>query len=167
MSKKYRLELQNSVTGINFYQSVPKSQSDKIIRYPGSKRDADSVMTNALTFEQNPIAQSKASLSSILKNYEYNAEVEAFIALYPFLQSTLLQAYQQVHSIFGASLEKIVLKVVHDPEIPNYEHLVGYVWADASIEEARQMLDEFDDNWYLSLSYEKRRIFYFTIRAKK
>src|SRR5262245_3211687 len=101
-------------------------------------------------------------LSSKLKHFQYDAEVETFITVHPFLQSTLIEAYKRVQSIFGTNLEKIVLKVVHDPEIPNYEHLVGYVWANSSVEDARKMLDNFDNNWYLELEYEKRRIFYFT-----
>jgi hypothetical protein len=112
------------------------------------------------------MSEQPISIELSLKNYKHDAEVEEYLVLHPLLIPVLAEAYEKIIKYFGHEIE-VVLKLVLDPEIPNFEHLVGYIWTETGVEEAHEHLDAFDDEWYLSLAYELRRLFYFTIRTKK
>jgi hypothetical protein len=112
------------------------------------------------------MSEQPISIELSLKNYKHDRDVDEYIALHPFVRPTLIEAYEQVIKFFGDEVE-VVLKLVYDPEIPNFEHLVGYIWTETSVEEAQETLDKFDRSWYLSLSYELRSKLYFTIRTRR
>jgi hypothetical protein len=75
-------------------------------------------------------------------------EVKSFLAAHPNLKDYLFETHEQIERFFGNSALEICLKHDSDPE-EDYEGLFVIVETHLSPEEALDLLDKFDDEWFL------------------
>jgi len=75
------------------------------------------------------------------------AEVLGFLERHPFLVSLLLEAYGQIGNYFPGS--QIFLEVLTDPEAFNDYQLIASIATNLGPDEAIDMLEQFDENWWL------------------
>jgi len=75
-------------------------------------------------------------------------EVKSFLAAHPNLKDYLFETREQIERFFGDSALEICLKHDSDPE-EDYEGLFVIIKTHLSSEEALDLLDKFDDEWFL------------------
>lgn len=91
-------------------------------------------------------------------------EVFEFIESHPYLLAVLLEAPEKIRRYFPD--EKLGLKVVYDPEIVNYVHLVLSIdLTNLDPYEAMDKEDELYENWLRKLSPQVRDKFYSILGA--
>ena len=89
-------------------------------------------------------------VEAVAQQFDVEAEAADFLSQHPHLYPVLLESVEQIHSIFGQDVE-LQLRLVKDPEIPNYQILFCYIWVSMSVGEALEKLDAFEDAFYLAL----------------
>jgi len=98
----------------------------------------------------------------ILKN---RIEVNRFLGKHKELFGVLFETYMQIKNIFGENIVELSLKLENDPE-EDYEGLFVTINTNLSPEEALDLLERFDDEWFLDrVSGEISSIFTVTVRA--
>lgn len=105
------------------------------------------------------ISQSDIEYLEKLYIFRDQKEVIQFLEEYPFLLAVVLEAPNKICRYFPD--QKLLLEVVHDPEIINYVHLVlSIILTDLDPDEAMDKEDELRQDWLRGLSHEVREHFY-------
>ncbi len=89
--------------------------------------------------------------------------VAAFLEKHPFLILFLKEAYCEIQRVFGSQI-KVMLEIVHDPEIPHTSELIGYISSQLAAEDAVDKLVQLDAEWFLDQSHQVRRKFNFNLK---
>lgn len=76
------------------------------------------------------------------------AAVRRFLRTHSQLVEVLLDAYVYLQRHFGPD-PQVVLEVVGDPEVDDWDELFAYVLTSLSVDEALAQLDRFDEEWFL------------------
>ena len=74
-------------------------------------------------------------------------EVRAFLAEHPFLEAILAEAATQLRDYFPVA--PLGLRVRHDADGHDPAYLVLYATTHLDAKAARDLMDEFDDKWWL------------------
>lgn len=89
--------------------------------------------------------------------------IDDFPALRDFLHgkmhlvSVLVSAYFQIDKFFDDKVQRKTLSVIDDPE-EDYRGILVKIYHSTFIEEAQEMLDAFDDKWWLDLDPSIRNL---------
>lgn len=86
----------------------------------------------------------------LAKDYEIHnpKEVGEFLGNNLFLLDLIGEIPSQIRKYFGKK-QKLVLEFFLDPEDPNWHRLHILVPTNSSVDEARTLMDKFDENWWL------------------
>lgn len=98
--------------------------------------------------------------------YTFNqpARVTDFLITRDDLVKILVESYRQIKKIFSNQFLDILLEYSSDPE-EEFDGLLAVVRTKLSPSESLELLDKFDDEWFLdSVDYESRSIFSVTVR---
>ncbi|MFH1860843.1 MAG: hypothetical protein ABH870_07545 [bacterium] len=79
-----------------------------------------------------------------------NKEIIDFIGKYDFLLSILMEAPREIYRIFPRDDVKLELELHHDPE-EDYDELFVVIKSPYSPLEARKLMDELDETWFLNI----------------
>jgi len=82
-------------------------------------------------------------------------EVKEFLLTHDYLINPLFEAHKHIREIFGESVE-ICLEIHRDPE-EDFEGLFIVVKTNLSLSQSLELLDEFDEEWWLDVDYEIRK----------
>lgn len=88
----------------------------------------------------------------IIDNY---SEVTTFLNKHYSLIETLMEIPLQIERIFGKNIKELLLVLDRDPE-EDFEGLTILVMTDRSPETSLDLLDKFDEEWWLDLDAEIR-----------
>jgi len=123
-----------------------------------------------------PIRESGEELSVFLKpikdiellesiyTFSTSNDVKRFLLSHDFLIDALFEAYRQIKSLFGENVVEVSLEYDRDPE-EDFEGLFVVVKTNLSPEESLDLLDKFDEKWFLdNVSGEIGSIFTVTVR---
>lgn len=75
-------------------------------------------------------------------------EVREHLNRYPFLINLLLEAYEQINSVFGHNT-KIRIETTQDPDSDIADKLFIYICVDMDVDKATDLLNIFDNKWWL------------------
>ncbi len=91
-------------------------------------------------------------------------EIKFFLSANYKLMEILLEAYKHIKRIFGEKVVEVTLEYDRDPE-EDFEGLFVIVSTNLSPEESLDLLDRFDEEWFLdNVSNEIGSIFSVTVR---
>lgn len=99
------------------------------------------------------VAAAQVEALDRLFTFTCRLSVQRFVVEHPFLVPLLVEAYEQIRSYFPSAL--LYLDVVSDPETggdapgSDTEQLVLSIMTDLGVDEAMDMLDCFDHDWWL------------------
>ena len=96
----------------------------------------------------------------IFENYK---EIKNFLVTNDFLIEILFEAHKQIKRVFGEHIVEICLEHDRDPE-EDFEGLSAIVKTNLSPELSLDLLDKFDEEWFLSIDDEIRIIFTVMVR---
>lgn len=87
----------------------------------------------------------------LAREYEIKnpSQVAAFLSENLFLLDLLKEIPAQIRKHFGAA-QKVTLEFLLDPEDPGYHRLHALIPTELSVKESMQLLDRFDEEWWLS-----------------
>lgn len=92
------------------------------------------------------------------------AEIRKFLWTHKDLIGTLLEAHKQIKRVFGENMIEVYLEYGRDPE-EDFEGLFAVIKTNLSPEESLDLLDRFDEEWFLdNVSNEIGSIFTVTVR---
>jgi hypothetical protein len=91
-------------------------------------------------------------------------EVRGFLEENPFLIPLLQEAHIHIKKLFPNS--DVVLEVVTDPEIAGEKDLVAFIVVGENVEDASEMLDRLDEEWWLDALDRAQGQFHITLEFK-
>jgi hypothetical protein len=131
--------------------------AERSLEYKDSAYSLDSlsrIVTNqSLSPEQIAKSQSKETnekVNFLSQKYEIKKtdEVKSFISKNRFLISLLEEIPNKIFQYFGNE-QKFALEVFYEPDFPQSSELWVSVLTELSAEEARSIMDKFDEDWWL------------------
>jgi len=137
---------------------------DAIIAYP--ERDATLRLLDSLTKQDKPLLtalQSKDVAFEILSTFysvRDSVPVKRFLSVHPALKKLLFAAFPRIKETWGLHA-KAELQVFSDPEDDSLS-LVVYIVSER--QDAYQLLDRFDDEWWLSQAGSSDGLLTFAVR---
>jgi len=90
-------------------------------------------------------------MTTIQSLYRTTAESLEFLAEHPELENVLIEGASRVKALFGNAPLHLELRPDHAAQVIN---LFVYIMTSLSVDEASDLLDELDEQWYLDLSDE-------------
>ncbi len=115
-------------------------------------------MSNTATFPRDLLTEedflapqthvAKIALLKQIYNFTNPAEAERFLLAHDELIPYLLESDKHLKRVFGENIVDVCLECVSDPE-EDYEGLFVTVKTNLSPEESLDLLDKFDDEWFL------------------
>jgi hypothetical protein len=152
-------------------ESVAKSDTpldfallDTIMAYP--ERDATLRLLDSATRQDKPLlaAQQRKDAAfeilSIFYSVRDSVPVKHFLSVHPALKKLLFAAFPRIKEIWGLDA-KTELQVFSDPE-DDSESLVVYILSER--QDAYQLLDRFDEEWWLSQAGSSDGLLTFAVR---
>ncbi|MEB3310913.1 MAG: hypothetical protein VKJ02_11830 [Snowella sp.] len=105
-----------------------------------------------LTTDQAPISLNNHIIQQITEKYTLFEPdcILTYLSQHKNLTFALLEAEKQIRKIFLH--EKLILKIVYDPEIPNWEKLFIIISTQLDADTAFDKLKQLDQNWWLDAS---------------
>ncbi|WP_413257917.1 hypothetical protein [Floridanema fluviatile] len=79
-----------------------------------------------------------------------------FLEKHPFLISRLLSIPDNIRNYISDF--QLSLEVLADPEINDYLQLFISIYTQVDLKEAIDKLDQFEEEWWLQISYEVRKL---------
>ena len=97
--------------------------------------------------------------------YTFNnpIEVKRFLLKYDYLITSLFEAHKQIKRVFEENIVEVCLEYDRDPE-ENFEGLSVIVKTNLSPELSLDLLDKFDEEWWLDVEDETRMILTVMVR---
>jgi hypothetical protein len=122
--------------------------------------------TYGISSQATPSASSDVSYSSIENLYIFREanEVRSFLKENPFLIPLLQEARMHIKRYFPDS--DVVLEVVTDPEIMGEKDLVAFIVVELTADEACDILDRLDEEWWLDASDRAQDLLCITLEYK-
>jgi len=120
------------------------------------------------SFIISPIRPSVEELSVFLRpikhielledRYTFNnpSEIKRFLLTHEYLINPLFEARRQIKRVFGENIVEICLKYDRDPE-EDFERLFIIVKINLSPDRSLDLLDKFDEEWWLDVDDEIRK----------
>ena len=108
-------------------------------------------------FKQPSTEEEGDSFASLHQLYKIDTIdlTTSFIRKYPHLIGVLLEAHEQIKRVFHKHVEEVRLQYVRDPE-ENFEGLSVDIRTNLSPELSLDLLDRFDEEWWLDVNNEVR-----------
>ncbi len=156
------LQLDRSLTGTSSSRpfTLPEDQTIRVI-------NRDVIPSDWREGETSPNSLSEMVISTIEQLYtlEDLPRVNGFLRKYGSLGIFLLDSYWEILRIFGAPTV-VVLRVVSDPEVENWDELMAFIRTDLPPSEALDRLDHLDQEWFLGQNKEIRSVFNFNLEFR-
>lgn len=111
----------------------------------------------------NPQVVENIELIERLYTFHNPIEVKRFLQDHDYLINTLFEAYEQIKRVFGEHVIEVCLEYDRDPE-EDFEGLSAIVKTNLSPELSLDLLDKFDEEWFLNIDDEIRIIFTVIVR---
>lgn len=111
----------------------------------------------------DPLSTASNSLGSLLEQLGLLYDIEDVSSIRDFLYgkeymvNTLIETNSKIHDIFKSVVRKVKLALFNDPEEDYRGVSIGIV-ADITPQKALDLLQKFDDEWWLDMSAEIRKI---------
>jgi hypothetical protein len=139
-------QLEQALTALS---QLPETEQDAI---------ATLILEQITTKEISPPQLSPTEIESLEKFYSFRerTKVLQFIEKHPFLISPLLSIPDNVRNYIYDS--QLSLEVLADPEINDYLQLFILISTQLDSNEAIDKLDKFEDDWWLQIPYEVRKL---------
>jgi hypothetical protein len=99
------------------------------------------------------------------RNPTERANVARFLMKHKFLIPVILEAFPKIQNFFGDETVAL-LSLVVDPEDEDFQELFISIVTDRPIDEALDLLDQFDEEWFLDVLPETKNLLNVTIEAK-
>jgi len=147
-------QLEHALTALS---QLPETEQDEI---------ATLILEQITTKENSPTQVSPAEIESLEKFYTFRGKTKIlqFLAKYPFLISTLLSVPDNIRTYISDS--QLSLEVLTDPEINDYLQLFIQISTQLDLDEAIDKLDKFEDDWWLQIPYEVRKLIAIDVECK-
>jgi hypothetical protein len=120
---------------------------DNNLEETGLSRLLESTFFDISVNEQSNKPQIEAHQLEQFYIFREKAEIVQFLEAKKFLLPLLEDTYTTIRSYFPAS--DLLLEVVIDPEIANERQLVIFIAIKENAEEASEVLDKFDEDWWM------------------
>lgn len=142
---------------IGVLSQLPETEQDAI---------ATLILEQITTKENSPTQVSPSEIESLEKFYTFRGKTKIlqFLAKYPFLISTLLSVPDNIRTYISDS--QLSLELVADPEITDYLQLFILIYTQLDLDEAIDKLDKFEDDWWLQIPYEVRKLVAIDVECK-
>jgi len=82
-------------------------------------------------------------------------DIKRFLLNHDYLINTLFEVHNQIRRVFGANIIEICLEYDKDPE-ENFEGLFVTVKTNLFPEQSLDLLEKFDEEWWLTLDFQVR-----------
>lgn len=86
-----------------------------------------------------------------------NVEVEQFLSKHSEILFPLLEASEEINRIFSRNADELCLSFERDPE-EDFETLFVVIKTSLPSEKALELLEKFDEEWWLNIDNEIKRI---------
>lgn len=113
-------------------------------------------------YSNPPVVEAFRELEN-LYIFENSNEIKNFLLTNDYLIEILFEAHKQIKRIFGEHIVEVCLEHDKDPE-EDFEGLYAIVKTNLSPELSLNLLDRFDDEWFLNIDDEIRIIFTVMVR---
>jgi len=95
--------------------------------------------------------------------FENSEEIKRFLLSHDYLIDCLSEAYDQIRGIFEENLIEICLEYDRDSE-EDFEGLFVTIKTNLSPEPSLDLLEKFDDNWWLQVDFKIRSLITIMVR---
>jgi hypothetical protein len=131
---------------------------------PNSTAALHDISPPAETVAALPQRQNDADFLSSLYEFNNDSEIRKFLQRHDQLSEHLVEAHLQIKKNFRENAVQVCLEYVNDPE-EDFEGLFVIVKTDLSPERSLDLLDRFDDEWFLDhVTNEIGNLFAITVR---
>jgi hypothetical protein len=123
-------------------------------------------------YKNPPINENSVSIKKISEISQLEAiysfhnpdEIKRFLSSYDFIIEYLFEAHDQIRRFFGEHIIEILLEYDKDPN-ENFKGLFVVIKTNLSPAESLDLLEKFDEEWWLGVDFKIRSLISITVRA--
>lgn len=115
----------------------------------------------SVSFQSDAAIQLLKGLYSLINP----AEVRTFLTASSYLITPLLDAYEHINRAFAGDIVDILLRYDSDPE-EDFECLTAIVETNLPADACLELLDQFDEDWWLDVDADVRMSLIITVRPR-
>ena len=120
---------------------------------------------NDVTLDRQEYSYVSLMICVIEDIYEFAnpKEIKNFLLNYNFVYNPLIEIYKTIKEIFADNLVNVKLEYLSDPDERNFENLFVKIKTKLSFNESLNLLDNFDEYYWLDVENKIRNIIEVTI----
>lgn len=116
------------------------------------------------TFLANATSENNFRQLEEIYSLENNIKIKEFLSAHKSLYSALFDTYEQVQKVFNKHIANVGLEFINDPD-EDFEGLTITIKTDLNPESSINLLDRFDEEWWLDIDMQIKAILTVMVRA--